>query len=208
MQARFLLKIQIFSLSVMRMKIFLIAIAILLAIIAILLFSPLKIIVQYREKKIKLIFKCAFLRFSVKDSAFHKKKKSEKSDKKPTKEEKDGVSRLKKMQGGFDSAKDALDEILDLVKHRAKFSDIYVRLRYGTGDAANTGIMYGAIWAFVGNVYAYLCRHFYVEFPTVELEPQFDKIAFEIEVQGIITTRLVHIIKCVLKLLPKLRTGK
>lgn len=190
------------------MKFFLIAIAILLAIIALLLFSPLKIVVQYREKKIKLIFRCAFLRFSVKDSAFRKKKKSEKSDEKPTEDaQKDGVSRIKNMQSGFDSAKGALDEILDLVKHRAKFSDIYVRLRYGTGDAANTGIMYGAIWAFVGNVYAYLCRHFYVEFPTVELEPQFDKTAFEIEAQGIITTRLVHIIKCVLKLLPKLKAG-
>ena len=191
------------------MKIFLIAIAIILAIIALLLFYPLKIVVQYREKKIKLIFRCAFLRFSVKDSAFRKKKKSEKSDEKPVEDaEKDGASRIKKMQSGFDSAKDALDEILDLVKHRAKFSDIYVRLCYGTGDAANTGIMYGAIWAFVGNIYAYLCRHFYVEFPIVELEPQFDKTAFEIEAQGIITTRLVHIIKCVLKLLPKLRAGK
>lgn len=189
------------------MKFFLIAIAIILVIIALLLFSPLKIVVQYREKKIKLIFRCVFLRFSVKDSAFQKKKKAEKPDEKPE-EEKDGVSRIKKMQGGFDSAKEALDEILDLVKHRAKFSDIYVRLRYGTGDAANTGIMYGAIWAFVGNIYAYLCRHFYVEFPTVELEPQFDKAAFEVEAQGIITTRLVHIIKCVLKLLPKLRTLK
>ena len=191
------------------MKIFLIAIAIILAIIALLLFSPLKIVVQYREKKIKLIFRCAFLRFSVKDSTFRKKKKSENTDEKPAVDaENDGVSRIKKLQSGFDSAKDALDEILDLIKHRAKFSDIYVRLRYGTGDAANTGIMYGAIWAFVGNVYAYLCRHFYVEFPTVELEPQFDKTAFEIEAQGIITTRLVHIIKCVLKLLPKIRSGK
>ncbi len=191
------------------MKIFLIAIVIFLAIIALLLFSPLKIIVQYREKKIKLIFRCAFLRFSVKDSTFRKKKKPANADAKQTEgSSDDGVSRLKKMQGGFDSAKDALDEILDLVKHRAKFSDIYVRLCYGTGDAANTGIMYGAIWAFVGNVYAYLCRHFYVEFPTVELEPQFDKTAFEIEAQGIITTRLVHIIKCVLKLLPKLRAVK
>ncbi len=191
------------------MKIFLIAIAILLAIVVLLLFSPLKIVVQYHEKKIKLIFRCAFLRFSVKDSAFRKKNKSEKPEKKPAENaQKDGVSRIKKMQSGFDSAKDALDEILDLVKNRAKFSDIYVRLCYGTGDAANTGIMYGAVWAFVGNVYAYLCRHFYVEFPTVELEPQFDRTAFEIEAQGIITTRLVHIIKCVLKLLPKLRAGK
>ncbi len=191
------------------MKIFLIAIAILLAIVVLLLFSPLKIVVQYHEKKIKLIFQCAFLRFSVKDSAFRKKNKSEKSEKKPAENaQKDGVSRIKKMQSGFDSAKDALDEILDLVKNRAKFSDIYVRLCYGTGDAANTGIMYGAVWAFVGNVYSYLCRHFYVEFPTVELEPQFDRTAFEIEAQGIITTRLVHIIKCVLKLLPKLRAGK
>ncbi|MBE7032319.1 MAG: DUF2953 domain-containing protein [Ruminococcaceae bacterium] len=191
------------------MKIFLIVVAIILAFITLLLFSPLKIIVEYRDKKVKLIFRCAFLKFTVKDSAFRKKEKTAKSNNKKTDDApNDGASRIKKMQTGFDSAKDALDEILDLVKHRARFSDIYVRLRYGTGDAANTGILYGAIWSLTGNVYAYLCRHFYVEFPTVELEPQFDKTAFEIEAQGIITTRLVHIIKCVIKLLPKLRAGK
>ena len=179
------------------MKIFLIAVFLILAIIAVLLFSPLRINAEYRNNKAKLTFRCAFIKFSVSDSTFRKKDKKQKPQKvedKPQDAEAEPLSRLDKLKNDIGGAKVILAEIFELVKNRARFLDIYLRLRYGTGDAANTGILYGGIWSLVGNIYAFLCRYFYVEFPTVELEPVFTEKAFEIEAQGIITTRLVHII--------------
>ena len=184
------------------MKFFIIAVAVVLLLLAVLLFSPLKINAEYRNRKLRLTFQCAFIRFSISDSAFRKKRKNKKD--KPQKDVRmEKPSEFEKLKNKYGGAKAVLTEIIKNAENRVRFSDIYIRIRYGTGDASSTGILYGGIWSLVGNAYAYLCRHFYIQFPNVELEPVFDGKAFEIELQGIITTRLVHIIICVLKLIRK-----
>lgn len=188
-----------FNVSVILMKIFLTVIFLILVIIAVLLFSPLRINAEYRDGKVKLIFRCAFVKFTLDTSKLRKKKKTEKQKQNSAKaedtvKEADGFSKFDGFKSELAVTGAIIAEAFELVKNRVRFSDIYLRLRYGTGDAAGTGILYGGIWILVGNIYAFLCRYFYVEFPTVELDPVFNEKAFEIEVQGIIKTRLVHII--------------
>ena len=85
------------------------------------------------------------------------------------------------------------------MRYRITFSKFFVSVVYGTGDAADTGMLYGAIWALIGNLYSFMCRYFYIDFPDLELRPEFEKKVFEIEAEGIIAVRLVHIIIAVLR---------
>ncbi len=188
----------------------LIIIVLILALLIFLLYSPLKITVEYRNQKLAIEFRCRFLKWRTKDSHFKKKKNGE-----PASQDKGNMpgvlERLTTFRKSYDGVKDIVDEVLDLVKNRAEFSGIFVRVRYGTGEAALTGMIYGAIWTLVGNIYSFLCRFFRIEFPVVELEPVFGGKAFEIEAEGIIKTRLVHIITAglrSLRLYSKNKKGK
>ena len=171
----------------------LIAAIVILAFLVFLLYSPLRITVEYRNQKLAIEFRCRFLKWRTKDSHFKKRKNG-----KPAPQDKENMpgvlERLTTFRKSYDGVRDIVDEVLDLVKNRAEFSGIFIRVRYGTGEAALTGMIYGAIWTLVGNIYSFLCRFFRIEFPAVELEPVFDGKAFEIEAEGIITTKLVHII--------------
>ncbi len=179
----------------------LIASLVLLMVLGVLIFSPLTIDVEYSFGKLKITFKCLFIRFSVKDLPGNKNGKKSKSTQKPEQNPPRSVlQKIAAARKGYEDTKGILIEVLDLLKNRAELKDLYIRAKYGTGDAAITGMIYGAVWAFVGSVYGLLCRFFRVEFPRLELEPVFsgDK-AFEIEAEGIIKTRLVHIITAAIR---------
>ena len=172
------------------------AFVLILALAMVFLYSELKIIAEYRNGKLDLTFRCLFVKITIDNSKF-KKQKEEGTMPDGKKDTLGAFGRIKNFRKSYDDSKDILAEIFDLVKNRCELSDIYIRIKYGTGEAALTGMIYGAIWAFVGNVYSLLCRFFRVEFPTIELEPVFDGKALEIEAEGIITTKLVHIINAV-----------
>lgn len=176
----------------------LITIAIFSGIIAFILWSPFKVVVEYRNKKTTLSFRCRFFKFTIKP----KTKQKPKPERKDTSgdDKKTGLSeKIKKWKSNFEEYKVFLDEIMILLHNRAKLTGIYIRIRYGTGNAASTGILYGGIWALVGSIYAYICRYVSVEYPKVELEPNFKGKEFDIELAGIIEARLVHIITAVFR---------
>ncbi len=182
---------------------FILALIIISAVISVLLLAPLKIGIEYRNSKMKINVKCLFVRFIIDTSDFKNKKRPKASAPAEQKAESSGVlEKIKNLKNGYDNMKGVLDEVLGLLKDKAEFSGIYIRVKYGTGDAAITGIIYGAIWSLVGSVYALLCRYFRIRFPELELEPVFGGKVFEIEAEGIITTRLVHIITA------SIRSGK
>ena len=180
------------------MKYVLVLILLLLVFVTVFLFSPLKIVAEYREAKLKLIFKCLFIKVKIDDSKF-KAKKSQEAKLENKKTSANAFGRIKDFKENYGNVKDILGEILNLVRNKAEFSGIYVRIRYGTGEAAITGMIYGGIWSLVGSFYSFLCRFFRIEFPKLELEPIFGEKAFEIEAEGIITTKPVHIITAVLR---------
>ncbi len=170
-----------------------------------LLFAPLKIDIEYRNSKLKIIVKCLFVKVTLDKENFAKNKSGKTRKDKPKAEntEKVGViEKLKNLKKSFDEVKFILNDVFEHMRDKIEFSGIYVRIKYGTGDAAITGMIYGAIWSFIGNIYSFFCRFFRIKFPKVELEPQFGGKEFEIEVEGIITTRLVHII------IAAIRSGK
>ncbi len=193
--------------------VFIIAVFLFSALMTMLLCSRLSVIISYRDGKVSAVLKSFLFRITLDEkfiSRFGKKKKQKTNDKKPKSEEKNVegfFAKIKRLKKQYDEVKGLIDEILRYAGSRVEFSDIYIRSAFGTGDAATTGMAYGAAWALVGNVYGYLCKFVNVKFPTVELLPDYNEKKFKIEAQGIIKIRIVHIIGCIIKL-AKIKASK
>lgn len=177
------------------------------AVLWLLIYPKLNIFIEYRGGKVKIIFRSLLFKFTLDDERLRNfGGKKGKADKKITgnSEEKSVDSffaKVEKFKTRYHNVKEIIDTFLDYAGNRAEVTDVFVRCSFGTGDAAHTGIAYGAIWTLVGNVYAFLCRFIRIEFPEVELVPVYNEKTFEIEAEGIIKMRTVHIILAGLKVL-------
>ncbi len=175
-------------------------------------FSKLSIIIEYRKGKLKITFKSKLFRYTLDDKRLKslsesKGRKTEQSD--GSQQSVEGfLGKVEKLKRQYQEFRDVIDAVLDYAGDRTEFSDIFVSARFGTGDAAYTGMIYGAIWSVIGNAYAFLCRFFRIEFPEVELVPEFNEKVFEIEAEGIIKIRLAHIITAILHGLRTKRKNK
>lgn len=84
-------------------------------------------------------------------------------------------------------------------RHRIEISTLQIRLDFGTGNPAHTGMLYGTIWNIVGLGYPILVRYFKAAYPSMEVTPDFNSPRFDLEVKSIIKVRPAHIINAVLK---------
>ncbi len=173
------------------------------------LYPKLNIIIEYRGGKLKILFRSILFRYTLDDERIRgfsgkgkKKTTGEETEKKESEPEQTAESffgKVEKFKRQFYEIKEVIDVVFEYAGGRIEFSDIYVFARYGTGDAAHTGMIYGAVWGLVGNVYAFLCRYFNIEFPSIELVPMFNEKTFQLDAEGIIKMRLVHIITAALR---------
>lgn len=192
-----------------------IVLALLLAALAALLFMKAKVVLEYNNGYFRIIFRSGLIRVSVdsktverlsaKRKAAGTKKKTEKEEKDPHEKFFDKVDRIKEK---YLALRTVADIFLRCVRYKISFSGIYIRVKYGTGEAASTGMLYGAVWALIGSVYSFICRYFYISFPEVDMEPDFNRKIFEPELKGIITARPVHIIIAVIRSLRAYRNHK
>ncbi len=175
---------------------FWIILALVLCILAVVLFAETRLIIEYRDKELKLKVRNAFLRLTLDSKTVSKLRGKEQGEKKKDESPSKGVfEKISDLKEKYNSVKETIDVFAEFTKHRISISKVKVYITYGTGDACTTGMAYGAIWALIGNIYSYVCRHFYITFPEVKLNAQFDgKPTFEAECEGIIKLRFVHII--------------
>lgn len=181
------------------------------ALIALLLYNRVKIIIEYQNGKLKIIFKALFLKFTLDEKRLNKlssesKRKSDEKAKKTDNSEKNDeltvegfLEKIEKFKRTFLSVREVITTVFDYAGDKVEFVDIMVKSRFGTGDAGKTGMICGAFWALLGNAYAFLCRFFRLDFPDVQLDPDFEKKVFEIEACGIIKIRPVHIITAAIR---------
>ncbi len=188
---------------------FVIVLLLLIAILGLLLYPKLNIIIEYRGGKVKLIFRSLLFKFTLDNEKLRnfggnktKNKDTKDGAKKPDEKSVDGFfAKVEKLKAQYQEVQEIVNAIFDYTGSRAEVTDIFIRCTFGTGDAAQTGMAYGAIWTLIGNVYAFLCRYVRIEFPQVELAPVYNQKTFEIEAEGIIKIRTVHIILAGLKVL-------
>lgn len=185
-----------------------IVLGLLLVLIVSLLFLKARVVLEYNNGYFRVIFRSGLIRISIDSKTIErltsKNKKKEKPERKKAEtQEKEPhekfFDKVKKIKQKYLSIKTVANIFLRCVRYKVSFSKIYIRVHYGTGDAASTGMLYGAIWALIGNVYGFICRYFNISFPEVDLDADYNKKVFETEVKGIITVRPVHIIIAVLR---------
>ncbi len=176
---------------------FWVILALVLLAIAAVLFLETKLIIEYRDKKVMLKIRNLFLRLTIDSDKLSKMRGEKKTEEKDTSksEEKGIFERIAKLKEKYDSVRDIVNIFARCLKDRVSMSKIEIYIKYGTGDACTTGMAYGAIWTLISNIYSFLCRHFYITFPDVKIDAQFDGgPMFETRCYGIIKLRFVHII--------------
>lgn len=177
-----------------------------------LLVAKMKIIIEYRNSEFKVVFKSLILKYTLDEKKlepFSNNKNT--SGKKRKKAKNESVEKPKEMtaEGFFEklenvkntvlTVKDVLVTVFGYLGPKTDISDILISSTFGTGDAAKTGMIYGAVWPLLGNVYGFLCRFFSISYPEIDLNPVYDRKCFEIEARGIIKIRPVHIITAVVR---------
>lgn len=174
-----------------------------------------RIIISYKNNELKIKIANGLFFYTLRNKD---KPKEEKETEKAEIENKEADSgsenasekeKITKKVGGIKSKLTSKTSfIFSLVKNmRYKIEVVRMSLfvEYGTGDPADTGILYGVIWAAIGNVYQLFNRYLVFDFPEVELKPDFENKVFNLRFEGIIRARLVHIIIALVKSAKKIK---
>lgn len=86
------------------------------------------------------------------------------------------------------------------IKERLVLENTDVSVKFGLGDAAVTGIATGAVWTLLYSILAFLGCIGTVRDHNFEVAPVYNETGFEMDVNGIISFRLINIIRVVVKL--------
>lgn len=78
--------------------------------------------------------------------------------------------------------------------------ELNIKLKQGTGDAAQTGLLSGLLWAAAGILTTYLSMYLKVFKKEIKITPCFDKSIFEVDACCIFHVKLVHIIVVLIKI--------
>ncbi len=94
---------------------------------------------------------------------------------------------------------DTLHAYLGDLRHRLEISRLWIRIDFGTGNPAHTGMLYGTFWGLLGVLYPLCQRYVCMEYPRLVLNPDFYQKHWDFELKCIIKVRPAHIINAFLK---------
>ncbi|MBE7011465.1 MAG: DUF2953 domain-containing protein [Ruminococcaceae bacterium] len=150
------------------------------------------LVISYKDDKFTVKATNGFIRYT-----FKQKEKTQKQEEAVTKDsiEKD----IEKKKTKLTHKKSFLWSFLREMRYKIEIKKVKIKVDYGTDDPADTGVLYGVIWAAIGNIYQVFNQYFVFDFPETEINPDFENKLFKIEFYGIIKVRIVHIINALIK---------
>ena len=78
--------------------------------------------------------------------------------------------------------------------------ELKIKLKQGMGDAAQTGLICGLLWAAAGIVISHLSRYLKAFKKVINITPCFEKAVFDVDASCIFHAKLVHIIVVLIKI--------
>ncbi|NLK88147.1 MAG: DUF2953 domain-containing protein [Clostridiaceae bacterium] len=96
--------------------------------------------------------------------------------------------------------KSLLEDIRRYLNKHDIHAEIKIKLKQGTGDAAQTGVICGLLWNAAGILISYISRHLKITGRDLSIIPCFNKRMFEVDASCIFHVRLVHIIVVLIKI--------
>lgn len=159
------------------------------------LFSPLRLVITYKDRKLDI--EASFGVFKIKFPTIKNNKKKAKTAKE---------SRNKKTSDDFFCFEkffaviQAFYESSPRIKKCITVEKLEINSKFGSEDAAFTGMVTGFAYAEIYKLIAFLATIFTLEKPIVIITPVFeDKSVFHIDFKGIIKTKATHIIFTAIK---------
>lgn len=181
-----------------------------IGILALIILSPVKIMTAYKNGRLIVKGGVGVLLFTFFDSS--KKKPPQKEKKQKTvqkseeKKEEDGKQEKNKLS--LDSIKQIFETVYDALKFLKKhltFFNLRFVLEFGTGDAAQTGILTGTAWAIFYNIAGLADRVFVLKNHEIDVKPHFDDELFDFDFECVAGLRLFWIFPLVISLLKNLK---
>jgi len=171
----------------------------LLAIIAIILIMPIRLEVTVKDKKstfsVRILGINLTRRFSPEKIVKMTERKVEEEVAVEVKDENASIrEKIHDVQRKIYMIRHILQEMRQSLFRRIIFERFVLKIRFGDGNAATTGIETGLVWGLIGGLIAVLNNCFVVKTPLdVDVLPEFNQKMFDLYIDGIIRTRLVHI---------------
>ena len=187
-----------------------------------------QIYVHYKNKRLFIELRGIFYKKVLVDRDFTEKNKNDAKKVKPQEktkheENKSGLSerfktdkdRIYTKEAGYNhqGLKDVISDYKEIIgqikgvlkvffegmRYKIEIPLIRIKLDFGTGNPAHTGMIFGGIWGAVGTGYPIARRYLDVAYPVMEVTPDFNGPRFDLEVKSIIKVRPAHIINALLK---------
>ena len=100
----------------------------------------------------------------------------------------------KKGKFGIDFILSFLMETKKFLRKRFKANTVNINVSVGTADAASTAVVSGSLYGIFYGILGLIDRFIFIPKPLVNINPQFNSATFTFLLEGIIKTRIVHII--------------
>ena len=178
----------------------LIFIAVFIALLAILLFMPVRAIVSYESKKAEFIIKFGPFKLNGKKKAPKKKDETEEEKKEKKPEEKNPHDRILNLIG-------ALYETSGAIKRAIRVESLKLNARFGSSDAAATGFLVGLAYAEIYKFIGLISCVFTVKPPVITIEPDYgDEPVFNADFRTVIKTNAAKAIYTAVKFYTKYKS--
>lgn len=138
------------------------------------------------------------------------KKDEEKLDQEAKKEEKTLLSGLspekflslaRAVKSAYKKTRSELRDVYVYLKKHITFKQVLLHIRFGMDDAAQTGIMTGAVWTGGTCLLSVINNTFGIRHVDMNVTPVFTEQCFDIRSKSILTAQFVYIISIVVKVL-------
>lgn len=96
--------------------------------------------------------------------------------------------------GTYCSNKERFTKLRFYTSRNFKFKDVDIKIREGTGDAAETGMYYGITWSLLGSFTAFFSNFFTVLFKNINIVSDYNNKTFKAEINCIFSFTVANII--------------
>lgn len=166
------------------------------AVFLLLILAPARCILVINSDGGEITLKYLFLRIKLYPSE-KKKSNTEKEEKKEEKTKNKKNADIKNLIKTANSIKSNLFKTLSkllryISRHAVTIEELNISSRFGTGDPANTGMLYGAANAALYGIIGKLKSTMKLKKHNITLEPDFDNTVFSAGLYMRLRTRIVH----------------
>ena len=176
----------------------LVVILIIIAILAMLLFIPVRIKIYAKYENSNFVhdykIKYGFITVKKKSSKQAGNKQKKRSDK-PKKDKTTPLAIIRFIKSNIESVKKLVADVTSYTtKKLIRFDKFKLNAVLGTDDAMNTGLTYGAASAFLYNTIGFIERKVTMKNISIDFQPDFTEPKIFIEFESIIRTKIYNVI--------------